>query len=320
MDKASDERRQRVVICICTYRRPRELERLLESVGKLQFAKIAEPLISIVVVENDTAALAKGVCEKHQRLLRWPLRYAIEEKPGISRARNRCLSLVEEKTDFVVFVDDDETVSDAWLENLLYAQRCYGADVIAGPVLPVYETTAPEWTRNGEFHGYHSRKRWQSGMAVDECSTCNVLITVDFLRNTQLKFNEDFGLSGGEDVLFFRTANRQGAKIMWCGEAVAHEYVPSSRVSLLWLFERTFRIGTTNVNIVRMLDGKCKALTTSAWRGLTRLGVGIVFLPIAILRGRASTTTALCRVAYGLGSIFGGLGYRHQVYKRKTPP
>ncbi len=297
---------EKVVICICTYRRPHELEKLIESLDKLRFTKSDEPQIGIVVVENDVQGQARDVCEKFKGQLRWPIRYAIEGEPGISRARNRCLSLVAEDTDFIVFIDDDETVTTTWLKDLLAVRRDYCADVVSGPVLPSYNESHPEWIRRGGFHG---RSRYATGAPIDACGAGNVLVSCSFIKEHGLAFDPDFDFSGGEDALFFRMAKRLGAKMVWCDEAIAYETIPRERANLTWLLQRAFRIGTTDAKGRRLLDGQVKNLAESVWLGVTRIGFGIVFLPIAIFRGSPSIVRALSKAAFGLGTLLGGLGY-----------
>ena len=64
-------------------------------------------------------------------------RYVHEPRPGISHARNR--GVAEAKGDFVAFIDDDELPAPNWLESLLLTQRTYRADVVLGPVRPVFD-------------------------------------------------------------------------------------------------------------------------------------------------------------------------------------
>lgn len=304
---------ENIDVCICTYRRPRELERLLESLDKLHFVKSDEPQIGIVVVENDVDEQARAVCEKFESLSRWPLRYAIEAEPGISRARNRCLSLVADDTDFIVFIDDDETVTENWLEDLLAVRRDYSADVVSGPVLPRYNDSHPEWIRLGGFHG---RSRYATGAPISSCGAGNVLVACSFIKKHGLDFDPSFDFAGGEDILFFRTAGRLGAKMVWCDEAIAYETIPRKRATVTWLLQRSFRIGTTDAKTRRLMDGQLKSLAESVWLGATRIGFGGISLPIAIFCGRASVVHALSKAAFGLGTLLGGLGYTYKPYKR----
>lgn len=303
----------RIVICICTYRRPRELERLLESLGKLSFTTITEPQISVLVVENDANALAREVCERYMLSLRWQLQYAIEEVPGISQARNRCLSLLAKDTNFLVFVDDDEVVAEHWLEDLVLAQKEYGADVVAGPVLPRYEVPPPHWMQKA---GIHERARRETGTAIFESATNNVLVARSLVIECGLKFDHEFGLIGGSDKLFFQTADRMGAKMIWCDEALVYEYVSPERATISAILERSLRIGITDSKVLLRLEGPFKSRLMFFWRGLSRFLGGTILAPIMILGGRPGLLWALRRTVYGLGSLMGGFGFSYSYYRR----
>jgi glycosyltransferase involved in cell wall biosynthesis len=125
--------RIKVAVCVCTYRRPEGLRNLLLGIAQVCFKRIAEPDIEIIVVENDERGSAGSICESLRGILRWPLHYEIEANPGISNARNRCLRIAADHADFIAFLDDDETPTLVWLEELILAQQKYSADVVAGP-------------------------------------------------------------------------------------------------------------------------------------------------------------------------------------------
>ncbi len=50
-------------------------------------------------------------------------------------------------------------------------------------------------------------------------------------------------MAGGSDVHLFRKAHDMGCRIVWCDEAVAHEYVPSRRLTKRYVYQRGWRVG-----------------------------------------------------------------------------
>jgi hypothetical protein len=63
------------------------------------------------------------------------------------------------------------------------------------------------------------------------------------IEGMALPFDPQFGLTGGEDNVFFNHLQHGGARMTWCREAVVFETVPSSRANLLWTLKRAFRYG-----------------------------------------------------------------------------
>ena len=75
-----------VAICICTFRRPQELRKLLESLQSLD----TKQDVRVFVADNDPQS-AEGlrVCQSQDAPgFRWPLKAFLAREPGISSARN----------------------------------------------------------------------------------------------------------------------------------------------------------------------------------------------------------------------------------------
>ena len=120
----------RVAICIATFRRQELLRELLVGLAQLTFHKARKPHIQIVVVDNDELASAEEICDDVS--IPWPIKYVVEPRRGITHARNRTIAEVS-SADFVAFIDDDEIPSAHWLDELLWAQEKFSADVVPAP-------------------------------------------------------------------------------------------------------------------------------------------------------------------------------------------
>src|SRR5262249_50522589 len=133
--------RPRVTICIPTYRRPEQLERLFASLRALRLPEHTSA-VEVLVIDNDPDKSAEALCTN--TALPWPLRYFEEPRRGIAQARNAAIRH-SGNADWIVFVDDDETVEPDWLGSLLCAQAEFRADVVAGPVLIEYRAGVSAW-------------------------------------------------------------------------------------------------------------------------------------------------------------------------------
>jgi len=108
--------------------------------ANLRFQKVPVPEIQLIVADNDAGGTAADVCGSIPK--RWPVKYVIEPRRGISHTRNRAIgeaTAVEHSVH-----DDDEIPEPAWLDELLWTQGQTGADVVAGPVLPSSPRMSPK--------------------------------------------------------------------------------------------------------------------------------------------------------------------------------
>ncbi|NES83969.1 MAG: glycosyltransferase family 2 protein, partial [Moorea sp. SIO2B7] len=135
-----------VSVCIITYKRPEGLKTLLNGINQLTFNKIDTPNIEVIVIDNDLSGSACQFCEEIKSDFKWLLKYGIESKRGISHARNRAIASASENTNFIAIIDDDEIPEVSWLEQLLWVQQEYKADVVSGPVVRHFEEeNVPDW-------------------------------------------------------------------------------------------------------------------------------------------------------------------------------
>ncbi|HEY7769317.1 glycosyltransferase family 2 protein [Longimicrobium sp.] len=272
----------RVAVCIATFRRPEGLSALLASLGALAFSRRAAEVV-VVAADNDARESARGVCREAAGSLPWPLHYVVEAERNIAGARNRAVArALEAGADFVAFVDDDETVSPEWLDELLDAQAASGADVVQGRVVPCFQPGTPAWLSGAWVYGVSLPAR---GTRLPVASTNNVLVRAGLLAGGR-PFDPAFGLSGGEDSLFFLRAAREGALIVSAPAAVACEHVSPARARVGWVLRRAFRGGNTALHCEYALPRSTRAPAGRLARATLRMGASVPLLPLSVLRGR----------------------------------
>jgi succinoglycan biosynthesis protein ExoM len=224
-------------VCVCTYRRPCTLQRLLIDLSG-QFTADAFT-ISVTVADNDIEQSAREVVAQVAAQSKIRICYCSQPAKNIALARNTAVA--ECTGEFVAFIDDDEFPRKDWLLTLWKTCERYGADGVLGPVLPHFESEPPQWVLAG---GFYERPRHRTGFQMDwfECRTGNVLVCRKIFGELGTPFREEFG-TGGEDQDFFRRAMERGHRFVWCDQAAVYEWVPPSRWSRRFLLSRALLRG-----------------------------------------------------------------------------
>ncbi|MGQ0433015.1 MAG: glycosyltransferase family 2 protein [Microthrixaceae bacterium] len=301
----------RVAICALTFHRPAGLRALLEGIARLEVPE--DVRVEVVIVDNDEERSAEDAVVAASGSFPLPLRYFVEPERGIAPARNRAVEVaLESGNDFVAFIDDDEVPDARWLVELVRVQAQVHADVVTGPVLPVFEEPPPAWAVQGAFF---ERPRFTTGTRLTYARTSNVLISAALLTSPPAPFDVRFGLNGGDDTHFFMRVRLAGAHIAWADEAVVSEVVPPSRVSVRWVTRRAYRRGNTLSLCLRDLrDTWPNRARRTAAAGF-HVAAGIGRLLAAVIRGRACAAAGAAQVAYGFGLASGLVGVRYDEYR-----
>lgn len=239
---------QTIDVCICTYRR----EHIVDTLHSLAMLELPFGYSTrIIVADNDTTPSAQVMVATAAENDNLTITYLHAPESNISIARNACLNAAT--ADYLAFIDDDQIVDPHWLANLLRRMQTTAADAVLGPVQAVYPAECPEWLLRGDYHS--NKPVWVKGKIITGY-TCNVLLQRTAKPFQNLRFNEAFGTTGGEDSDFFTRAHLAGAHIDYTPDAIIYEPVPPYRANLRWLLRRRYRYGETHA----------LALLTRGWR------------------------------------------------------
>jgi GT2 family glycosyltransferase len=241
------------VICIPTFRRPEHLRKTLQSL----LAQRTSRSFAVVVVENDAAA-QEGARVAAQFLDGGGLRgiCVVEPRQGncyaINAAFDTALAAFPHAGHFLM-IDDDELASSDWLELMVSAAVNSGADLVGGPVWPVFDDAAKQGL---ERHPAFQPSYFETGPVPIIYGSGNCLITrAVFAKLGTPAFDLRFNFLGGGDVDFFTRSHRAGLKFHWVAEARITETVPDSRTAPRWLAIRALRIGAINYHVQRKMAG-----------------------------------------------------------------
>jgi GT2 family glycosyltransferase len=315
-----DRRSVTVTLGVVTFRRPDDLAALLPLLLEHATAAEADPPagthveVDVVVVDNDPAGSARPVVTS----LGSPrIRYAVESAPGIATARNRVLDEVAAR-DLLVFIDDDERPHAGWLRALLETHARHRATGVAGAVVSAFDAELDDWVRAGDFF---RRRRLPTGTAIDVAATNNLLLDLAAVRRAGVRFDPDFGLSGGSDTLFTRQLAAAGGRLVWCDEAVVTDRVPAGRTSREWVLRRAYRSGNSAGRVELVLAAtatrRAGARLRAARSGLPRLLGGAARWVLGQLTGSAPHQAhGLRTAARGAGMVSAAVGVVYQEYRR----
>jgi succinoglycan biosynthesis protein ExoM len=297
-----------VTICIATFRRRELLRRLLVGLSQIRFKRIVPPRVTVVVVDNDAEQTGKEVVDSIE--LPWPMRYVAEPRRGIAVVRNRAIRESYE-SEFIAFLDDDETPSPEWLDELIFTQQKFDADVVAGPVFADFALDVPRWIAEGDFF---KRVTHGTGHRMDKCSSNNVLFRKVIVNQIGF-FNEGFELTGADDTEFFLRVQKAGFAIVWANDAAVYEDISTSRANISWLLRRAYRLGNSWSLCERSVYGNSKTTAIRFGKGLVRILQGILSATSGLLCGKARFVRGLQTIWHGVGELTGLTGHRYQEYR-----
>src|SRR6202521_3785569 len=128
-----------IAVCICTYKRPDYLKRLLEGLAGQETDGHFNH--SIVVVDNDHTESARAVVSSFAASSPIQIKYCVETRQNIALARNKVIENAQ--GDYVAFIDDDEFPTAYWLKTLYKMCEQNGVDGVLGPVKPHFDVKPP---------------------------------------------------------------------------------------------------------------------------------------------------------------------------------
>jgi succinoglycan biosynthesis protein ExoM len=301
-----------VVLCIPTFRRPEGLRTLLTHIGRLQY----QGPLSVIVVDNDGEYRAgAAIVNEMSRTFRFPLSCIVEPRRGQTYAYNRafvsaCRSLPA--ADYVAVLDDDEYPDPAWLAKMIAAALAHHAEIVGGPVLPIFEDPQ-HWLARG---GFYQPRRFVSGRVDMIYGAGSMLIKRSVLEAyLDEPFSHDFAFTGGSDLEFFTRCRRDGHSFAWADDALVFETTPQARTNVSWLLRRNFRKGTENTRIDRRYNLGPRSLLQRWCRGIAVLAYGLLTLPFSILGGRRAMIASLNTVARGAGRIAAEFNILYEEYR-----
>src|SRR4029077_10309893 len=286
-----------ICVCICTYKRPQLLRRLLGELADQETNGLFG--YSIVVADNDHLGSAEAVVKDFAAMATdIPVKYCMQPEQNISLTRNNAIA--NATGDFIAFIDDDEFPAERWLLTLFEACGKYGADGVLGPVKCHFDENPPRWVIKGKFY---ERPTYPTGFVIDwtKGRTGNVLLRRQIFDDEEAAFSPEFHRAGDQD--FFRRMIAMGRVFIWCDEAVAYEVVPPVRWTRTFMFKRALLRGTIGMQH-----------PTTRWRRIAKAVIAVpvytIALPFSLVLGQHRFMYLLIRLCDHLASLLTFVGIK----------
>ncbi len=291
-----DDHRDHITVCMCTYKRPALLARVLGCLA----AQETEALFtySLVVVDNDNGMSASPVVKAfREQAPATEVQYHCEPQKNIAQARNR--GVLAARGEFVALIDDDEYPDRDWLLRLYQACRKHRADGALGPVAPSFETGPPKWILKGRF--YHKGDH-ETGTVLRpfQTRTSNVLMRSTVYESPAQLFNPAFR-RGGEDIDFFMRAIARGRVFVFCREAPVHETIGPERCTRRFMMRRALQRGQVSTHYTGF--GPAQIVTS-----LAAVPIYAAVLPVATLAGQHHMMKVAVRLVEHCGRLLAVCG------------
>jgi len=235
-----------IAVYICTHQRNDPLLKMLNSLEKSAKNVQPEVEVAVVVVDDNPDGRAKPLVESLENNFIRGLHYVKSGSQNISIARNLGIEKAVSLADWVGMVDDDQTVTEEWFLALIKTQQENNSDAVTGPVFLRYEESSPKWLSSQPFSEILEAQPRPEGTQVEVCSTGNSMISSKFLlENDTIRFREDLGVLGGEDMVFYKEATSAGLKAHYSTNAISYGEQPLERSNLKYQLRTSYWMGNT---------------------------------------------------------------------------
>lgn len=278
-----------ICVCICTYKRPESLKRLLRILAEQQTG--GRFRFSVAIADNDAARSAEAVVNQVRQQLSIPIVYVVEPRQGISWARNAVLGTA--KGDYVAMIDDDEFPQSDWLLRMFETCETFRVDGVLGPVKQHFETTPAAWILKSHLI---ERKIHPTGTAVEwhEARTGNAFLRQTIFNGNHAPFRTE--LKSGEDKEFFYRKIKEGFHLIWSSEAIVYETYSPQRCKRRYFLRRSLLNGSMSL---RMPDFGLGDIVKS----IVAIPLYLLLLPFFLCRGEAAVLRLLFKLSFHVGRM-----------------
>ena len=238
-----------ITIIICTYNRFTLLDKALESLANQTLGKSD---FQVLIIDNNSNDNTREIVEKWRNKL--DLKYIFEPKQGLSQARNR--GIIEAKTEYIGFIDDDAIADPDWIKNTINIIERDRPQIFGGPIYPFYQSKKPKWF----LDRYETRSYGEKIKTLDlyeNLSGSNIFFKRNIFKIIGW-FDPSFGMKGsviglGEESQLQRQAKDRNIRVIYYPNLKVIHLVPGFKVKVAYIIKRCFMVGKVDGRIGEQL-------------------------------------------------------------------
>lgn len=212
-----------VSVIVCTRDRASRLESTLETLAAMRVA--TDVAWDVLVVDNASTDRTPAVVDAFRGRL--PVRRVVEERTGLSHARNR--GVAEARGDVLVWIDDDVDVPVGWLDAWVAGFRAFPDAGFFGSDIEVrFEVEPPSWVSAGwdRLGSLFAERRMPEAGA--EVAADYLPFGANFAVRAALQREHPYdptygrvgsGMAGGEETTVLERWIEEGHEGRWIGGA-----------------------------------------------------------------------------------------------------
>jgi len=231
---------------------------LAKTFDSILFQTYPRDNYEIIVIDNRSIDATAEICKLYEKKF-INFKYFYDERPGLHVGRH--LGLKNAVSEILVYADDDIRAFPTWLEGISESFQDEKTVLVTGKCLPEFESSPPEWMKHfwqkniyGKHIGHYSILDF--GDDIKEVSPyfvwgCNFSIRKKILLEAKgfhpdgmpkelIKFRGD-GESSVSDFVY-----KNNYKTIYNPKASIYHFVSSKRMSLEYLYERSFAQGVSD--------------------------------------------------------------------------
>ena len=306
MSVADGQIKGRVLICVPTWLRPKMLRNTLCALAQTKIPHGYE--VSFLLLDNDIKESALEVFAEFE--FPFPARYAVEAQRGLSSVQNRAMEEAKiENASHLAFSPDNCRNDENWLRALIEGAEKTGADIVSGRVEFVFPNGEAPWWIDPPKIPKDADAEISPGF-VGSPMLFKARVFAD------LRFDEKFNLTGGEEYDFFLRAMRRDFVFARTGKAKVQKFFPASRLDFWRHTKIQWHRQMGYVASHRSVDGGASTLRFLP-KGILKMAKGALCCAIAPIAGKKMLRRGVKNIVAGSGLFCGvfGRGNRHQYYK-----
>lgn len=301
-----------VSVIVSVYSKER-LAYVIECIDSLKLQTLL-PREIILVLDPD-----EDLTRFYQSKVAKDVRIVVSENRGLSNARNA--GVKSASGEIVAFIDDDAVADERWLERLVTAYNDSNVVGAGGFIRPLWETDQPvwfpeelNWIIGCSYKGLpEQRANVRNSIGCNMSFRREIFEKVGYFRTDVGRFGKTLTAGEEPEISMRILSHIQNSRIIYDPSAIVNHRVSRNRVSLQYMWRRSFYEGVSKAMMTNPKHSNSSFLSTENQylHYLFRTAIPIRMRRIYLLKNLSQLMVLLCAsAAVFLGFSAGKLGQR----------